>query len=107
MPISDVLTGEEVDNDTDIVRTYDVYVDEYKLFSTMGIVHDDRLGLYDRDTYIRLSDAEELASSLYQEFPYLEGAMNNLKLSLAKNRDVDVIEGLTGKKLDNRQKTLK
>ena len=107
MPISDVLTGEEVDNETDIVRTYDVYVDEYKLFSTMGIVHDDRLGLYDRDTYIRLSDAEELASSLYQEFPYLEGAMNNLKLSLAKNRDADVIEGLTGRKLDNKQKTLK
>ena len=49
----------------------------------------------------------KLASSLYQEFPYLEGAMNNFKLSLAKNRDVDVIEGLTGKKLDNKQKTLK
>lgn len=107
VPISDVLTGEEVDNETDIVRTYDVYVDEYKLFSTMGIVHDDRLGLYDRDTYFRLSTALELASSLYQEFPFLEGAMQKLKFVLAKDRNANVIEGLTGKKLDEKKKTLK
>ena len=107
IPICDCLTGEEVDNETDIVRKYDVYVSEYKLFSTMGIIHDDRLGLYDRDTYFRLSDAEKLASSLYQEFPYLEGAMNRLKLALARDREVDVIESITGKKQDEKKKTLK
>ena len=105
--ISDVLTGEDVDNETDIVRIYDVYADGYKLFSTMGIVHDDRLGLYDRDTYFRLSDAEVLVSSLYQEFPYLEMAMNKLKLGLAKDKKIDVVEGFTGKKIDNKKKTLK
>lgn len=103
VPICDFLTGEDVDNETDIVRTYDVYCDEYKLFSSMGIIHDDRLGLYDRDTYFRLSDAEVLAKSLYQEFPYLEGAMQKLKFILAKDKDADIIEGLTGKKLNDKK----
>lgn len=103
IPIADCITGEEVDNMESVVRNYDVYINGYRTFSSMGIIGDDRLGLYDKDTYFRLSEASELASSLYQEFPYLEGAMYNLKLSLAKDVATDIKEALTGQGKNKRK----
>lgn len=97
-PIADCLTGEAVDDMGDVIRTYDVYINGYKSISSLGIVGDNRLGLYDRDTYFRLDTAETLIGSLYQEFPYLEGAMHDLKLALASDRDIDVSKALVGSK---------
>ena len=93
-----VITSEEMveicdrdyflDDDSDvIVRTYDLYVDEYKTISVRGIVAGNKMGVVGQDTYFRLSDAIGVISPLFQEYPYLEKAMQSLELSLANGSD--------------------
>jgi len=84
-PIADVLTFDEVDDVCAIIRTYDLYVDEYKVLSSSAIVNDDRMELENKDTYIRLSDALDTVGLLYQEFPYLRCAMNKFMVELWDN----------------------
>lgn len=83
-PIANVITGDEVDDEKVIIRTYDLYVNEYKVLSSSAIVSGNKMELENKDTYIRLSDAMDSVISLYQEFPYLEKMMYNFKLGLWK-----------------------
>lgn len=98
-PIADVITGDSIDDMSSIVRIYDLYVDEYKVLGSSAIVNDDRMGLFDKDTYIRLCDALNLVSSLYQEFPYLEKMMYDFKVKLwDKVREESIINNKCLKK---------
>lgn len=93
-----VITSEEMieicdrdyflDDDSDvIVRTYDLYVDEYKNISVTGIVAGNKMGVVGQDTYFRLSDAIGVVRPLFQEYPFLEKAVQSLELSLINGSD--------------------
>lgn len=65
-----------------IIRTYDFYVGENKEFSSSTIVSSDKMGNLKQETYFSLRDALNIIHPLYQDYPYLESAMYELKLSL-------------------------
>ena len=66
-----------------IIRTYDLYVNKYKVLSSSAVINRNSMGLENIDTYIRLSDALELVMPLYQEYPYLEGIINSFILEFS------------------------
>lgn len=74
-----------------VIREYSLYVDEYLLLKSSSIVKGRKLGIKNKDTYIRLSDALDLVKSLYQEYPYLEFVINNYLLELLNNNK-DILE---------------
>lgn len=96
-PIADVITEDDVDDVSSIIRTYDLYVNEYKVLSSSAIVNKNNMGLDNINTYIRLSDALETFESLYQEYPYLEVVINNFMLELSNNnvRNISITKNKT------------
>lgn len=80
LPILDIITGDEdVDNTKVNIRTFDLYIDGYKIFTSSAVK------VEEYDPYIRLSDAINSISSLYQEFPHLKYMMNEFLLELWNN----------------------
>ena len=42
-----------------------------------------KIGSYERETYFKLSDAVDMVSPLYQEYPYLKKMMDKVKLAIS------------------------
>ena len=68
--LCDLEIDPEIDAIEAIIRTYDLYVNGYKAASTSAVVGDLKIGSYERETYFKLSDAVDMVSPLYQEYPY-------------------------------------
>lgn len=96
-PISDVITGTEVDNLKGVIRNYDLYVNNYFIGRTFGIINSKHLGAIEKDSYVRLSDALSFVRTLYGEFPYLEVKVESLMSILWDNQNVDLCDVLIGK----------
>lgn len=79
-----------------IIRTYDLYVRGNKEISFSTIMKGGRMGCLGEDTYFSLRDALNAVKPLYQDYPYLEEAMYNMKLAFADERD-NASEVSTGK----------
>lgn len=63
--LTDVITEDSVDDEHSIIRTYDLYVNEYKVLSSNAMVNKNNMELENTNTYIRLSDALESVKLLY------------------------------------------
>lgn len=100
--IEPVVLDEKLCDDESIIREYSLYVDNYLLTSSLGIVQAKRLGNRGCDTYFSLEDADRVIEPLYQEYPYLRKTMNDYKLAISNN-GFDTLDIPFGKK-ENKEK---
>lgn len=76
----------DVDSMSAIIRTYDFYVGENKEFSSSTIIPGDKIGNLGQETYFSLREALDIINPLYQDYPYLEEAIYDFKLSFADEK---------------------
>ncbi len=94
-PLCDVgVPGME--SDTAIVRTYDLYIGKHKKMSSSSVVKGDNVGCLGCDSHISLKDACCLVRPMYQNYPYLKDAIDDMKMAYA-NGEIHSEEAITGR----------